>query len=145
MSWSLKDAYGAVQTFVSDVSAGIHTAVHGVAPRTAGGLSIFRSLDVQPTGVVIKGSAGQLYVIRFTNQANATRYLKFYDKATAPASTDTPVLTFVALASQSHEVSITDIGAQFVSGIGVRATTGIADNDTGAPATNDVVLNAFYF
>ena len=35
-------------------------------------------------------------------------------------------------------------GVTFDAGISVRATTGRADDDTGAPTTGDVVLNLFY-
>jgi hypothetical protein len=32
----------------------------------------------------------------------------------------------------------------FSTAICAAATTGLADNDTGAPSANDVVLNVFY-
>ena len=35
-------------------------------------------------------------------------------------------------------------GIAFTNGISVRATTGIADADTGAPSTNDVTVNLYY-
>jgi hypothetical protein len=35
-------------------------------------------------------------------------------------------------------------GIAFGTAITVAATTGVADNDTGAPDANDVVVNIFY-
>ncbi len=37
-----------------------------------------------------------------------------------------------------------DTGIAFATGIGIGATTGVADNNTGAPSANDVVVNIFY-
>lgn len=110
---------------------------------TAGGLTIYRSLDVQPTGQSIKASAGNVYSYSISNQANAPRYFKWYDKATAPTQADTPVMTFVLQAFSSRVQDIAD-GLSFLNGIAIRATTGIADNDTGAPTANDVVFNLGY-
>jgi hypothetical protein len=36
------------------------------------------------------------------------------------------------------------MGIGFGTAITVAATTGVADNDTGAPAANDVIVNIFY-
>jgi hypothetical protein len=35
-------------------------------------------------------------------------------------------------------------GIAFSTAITVAATTGLADNNTGAPAANDVIVNVFY-
>jgi hypothetical protein len=35
-------------------------------------------------------------------------------------------------------------GIKFGTAITVAATTGLADNDTGAPAANDCIVNVFY-
>jgi hypothetical protein len=35
-------------------------------------------------------------------------------------------------------------GIAFGTAITVAATTAVADNDTGAPAANDVIVNVFY-
>src|SRR3990167_7196691 len=37
-----------------------------------------------------------------------------------------------------------DTGIEFTTGIALRATTGVADNDTGAPSANDVIVNILY-
>jgi hypothetical protein len=41
-------------------------------------------------------------------------------------------------------VNLGDIEIPFSDGIGVRATTGVADNDTGAPSANDIIAHVLY-
>lgn len=65
-------------------------------------------------------------------------YLKLYDKATAPASTDTPKLTIPIDAGVSVALDFVR-GISFTAGLGYRLTTGSADNDIGAVAAGDVV------
>lgn len=64
-------------------------------------------------------------------------YLKLYDKATAPASTDTPKLTLPLPAGAGFAFDFPQ-GVSFTLGLGYRITTGTADNDTGAVAAGDV-------
>lgn len=115
------------------------------APATSGGLSIYRNIDLDETGVSVKASAGQVYGYHFINaHATDARFVKFYNKATAAAvGTDVPVLTIRVPAVGSVSFS-TDQGLAFATGISVGATTAVADADTGAPATNDVVVGVFY-
>jgi len=110
---------------------------------TSGGLDIYRNLDLSVTGQVIKASAGQVYGWYLFNNASSVRYLKIYNKATAPTQADTPVMTIPIPATSGANVEY-NIGLEFTAGISVRATTGIADSNTDAPSTNDVVINIFY-
>ena len=77
-----------------------------------------------------KGSAGDLHRIVAYNAAAAVRYLKVYNKATAPTvGTDTPVLTYALPPTASFSV---DAGGFYCSaGISYALTTGAAD----APGT----------
>jgi hypothetical protein len=104
---------------------------------------MFRSISLLATGLVAKASAGQMYGYYIANLSSATRYIKVYDKATAADQTDTPVLTLPLPAGAAANVSHPN-GVAFTNGIGVRATTGVADNDTGAPSANDVIVNLYY-
>jgi len=117
----------------------------GIKPRTSGGLSIFRSLDLDESEEQVKGTAGQVYWYHYTNRASAERFLKFYDatEANVTVGTTTPKVTIPLAALSSGHVSITQ-GLSFGTAITVAATTGIADANTGAPAENDVVLNLGY-
>jgi hypothetical protein len=103
----------------------------------------YRTLDAQPTGQSVKGSAGQVGGWFISNNSSSVRFLKLYDKATAPLSSDTPKLT-LQLPANSAANLLSVSGIDFTAGIGLRCTTGVADNDTGAPSANDVIVNLFY-
>ncbi len=90
---------------------------------------------------VIKASAGQLYGLQLSNVAVAIRYVKLYNKATAPTSADVPVMVIALPASSDWPLSLPMVGVAFSAGIAFRITTGIADNDTGAATAGDVVVN----
>lgn len=114
-----------------------------ITPGTSGGWSLYRNIDLDETGVNAKTSVGQVGGWFFYNAASSVRYIKIYDKATAPASTDTPKMTVPVPEGSGANVEFIG-GISFASGIGLRATTGVADNDVGAPAANDVVVNLLY-
>ena len=76
--------------------------------------------------------------------AGAITYLKLYDKATAPAETDTPRKTLYIAANTSFDFPFGD-GMTFGSGFGYRMTTAAADNSTAAVAAAAVLaLNIDY-
>jgi len=109
------------------------------------GHKVYRNINLLATGQLIKGGYGRLTGWHFVNQAAAARYVKLYDKATAPTvGTDTPKMTVALAATSQRDFPIDDDGVEFLLGIGIGATTGIADADTGAPTANDVVVNVFY-
>lgn len=118
-------------------------------PHTAGGLSIFKSIDLDETEEEVKGSAGQVYSMWVTNTATATRWVKFFN---APASgvtigTATPIITIGIPGNTSDDVTGLfggGYGIAFDTAITVAATTGVADLDTGAPGANEVIVNIFY-
>jgi hypothetical protein len=112
-------------------------------PTTRGGLDVFRNLNLGATGQVVKASAGQLFGWYISNAATSQRFLKVYNKATAADQTDTPVMTIPIPAESAANVSFPQ-GIQFAAGISVRCTTGIADNDTGAPGSNECVVNILF-
>jgi len=118
-------------------------------PQTTGGLTIFRSLDLDETEEEVKATAGQVFGIWFTNTATTTRWLKFYNATAANVTvgTTTPVITLGLPGNTSDDVSGIVFGANGVSfgtAITVAVTTGVADADVGAPAANDVIINVFY-
>lgn len=94
---------------------------------------------------LVKTGLGKLYKIDGLNAADALRYLKLYDKATAPAETDTPIATFAIPASGKFSFDFGSIGLQFSLGMGYRLTGAAADNDTTALTAGDITcLNVFY-
>ncbi len=144
----IKLVHGADGTNDGDISTANPLPVR-VLPVAANGCDIFRSLDLDESEEEVKASAGTVYGLWFSNTATATRFLKFYNATAANVTvgTTTPVLTIALPGNTSDDISgVFSIaqGIAFGTAITVAATTGIADNDTGAPAANDVVVNIFY-
>jgi hypothetical protein len=103
----------------------------------------YRNLDLGVTGQVIKVGHGEIFEYHLTNNAAAARFVKLYDKATAPTGADTPIRTIQLAASAGITLSVPD-GIEFLSGISIRGTVLIADNDASAPTANDIVVNIGY-
>jgi hypothetical protein len=114
-------------------------------PTTTGGLSLFRSLDLDETEEDVKTSAGQIYGWHYSNRSAGERFLKFYNATAANVTvgTTTPVITIPVAAGVASNVEFSH-GIAFSTAICAAVTTGIADNDVGAPGTNDFVLHVFY-
>jgi len=101
----------------------------------------YRTITVNGTGAAIKAVAGSVYRVNIVNAAASILYVKLYDKATAPTASDTPVLTLAVSAAAvgatvTHSFIIPEV---FTLGIGVRAVTGIADNDNTNPGTAPII------
>lgn len=106
-------------------------------------VNIFRSISLLNTGALVKPAPGRITFYYVYNNATSVRFLKFYDQSTTPASTDTPVLTLPIPPTSGANLAVQDFPT-FKVGIGVRATTLVADSDNTAPSANDVVLNIGY-
>lgn len=133
----------------SDASATAPVPVQ-LSGYATGGLSIFRSLDIDETEEDVSTNPCTVYGAWITNTATSTRFVKFYN-ATAASTTvgsTTPVITIGIPGNSSDDVSavlgVGGHGLAFATACCVAATTGLADNDTGAPAANDVIINVFY-
>jgi hypothetical protein len=119
-------------------------------PHTAGGLTIFRSLDLDETEEDVKTSAGQIYAVTITNFATATRYIKFSNATAANTTVGTTAvfLTIPVPGNASDDTTLVQnfggLGVPFDTALCAYATTALADNDTGAPAANDVAITVFY-
>lgn len=118
-------------------------------PATANGLSTFRSLDLDETEEQVKGTAGQVYGLWFSNTTASTIWLKFYNATAAAVTvgTTTPVITLGLPGNSSDTISgvfSSTMGIAFDTAITVAATTGVADSDTSGPALNGCIVNIFY-
>jgi hypothetical protein len=93
-----------------------------------------------------KGAAGTVYSIDCINTSAAVKYLKLYNKASAPVvGTDTPVLTIALPPSNVVKTLPFHNGMYFSAGIAYALTGAAADADTTALAAGDVVgLNIAY-
>lgn len=118
-------------------------------PQTANGLSMSKTVSAASTNATsVKGSAGQVYSIQAFNINAAARYLKLYNKGSAPTvGTDTPVKTLLIPGNTAGAGFVFDTGGMglaFGTGIAFAITTGITDADTGAVAASEIVINIDY-
>lgn len=73
------------------------------------------------------------------------RYLKFYNKASAPnVGTDVPVLVIPIPATSVTHANFGILGHRFATGIALAITGGIADTDTTAIGASDVKVLTSY-
>jgi len=99
----------------------------------------------------LKGSAGTIFGIQVYNSNASARFLKIYNKATAPTvGTDVPIKVIpIPGNSTANQWAGTNIpisfqGLAFGTGIAFALTTGVADADTGAVAASEIVVNIDY-
>jgi hypothetical protein len=119
-------------------------------PHALGGLSIFRSLDLDESEEEVSSGPCAVYAIWITNTATTTRWLKLYNLTAANTSvgTSTPLVTLGIPGNTSDDIAAHlaagGFGILFDTALSAAVTTGVADNDTGAPAANDCIVNVFY-
>lgn len=135
-------------TFASDDIGGTHYArikkVVGLDGVAQDGWTPHRLLSGASTNATsVKASAGSVGFLFAVNLNAAVRYLKLYNKASAPTvGTDTPIATLPIPASTTgagFSIAIPD-GVNFSTGIAYATTTGAGDADTGAVAANEIFV-----
>jgi hypothetical protein len=88
-----------------------------------------RSLGTTADGTAL-AFAGRGRLVRAFLAVKATaRWVKFYDKATAPAATDTPILSVYVPAADTRVVDFGIDGLDVVQGLGYRMAVNGIDND----------------
>lgn len=114
-------------------------------PTTTSGCTIFRSIDLDESEEEVKATAGNVYGYYVFNAAASVAYLKFYNATAANVTvgTTTPVMTFPVPAGSAANVSFA-YPISFSTAICAAVTTGLADNDTGAPAANAFIANILF-
>ena len=146
---------------------GVGLAVTAIPPLAAGTAQIGKVLaDISPTvangptllvhrlvsaaattnATCVKTSAGRVVLVRGYCAAVVARYLKLYDKASAPTvGTDTPVLTLYLRPAHEFEIDLNPYGMQFSTGIAYALTHNATDTDSTALISADVLcLNMLY-
>lgn len=106
-------------------------------------LSIYRYLTLQVTGQVVSADPARLCGVTAQNLSNSDLYLKIYDKASAASHSDTPKHTYRVKAQDDFRW-VQPNGETYAAGISVRASTGLADANTGDPGANALVVNLEY-
>jgi len=118
------------------------------APANSGGLSMRHIISQASTNLTaVKVSAGQVYAVEAFSTRNSAIYLKLYDEGSSPTvGADVPdkVLLIPGNTRGAGVVINWDKGLEFTGGIYVATTTGAADNDTGAVAAEECVVNLSY-
>jgi hypothetical protein len=125
--------------------------VTSYAHAAAGGHTPYKNLDVDESEDEVKGSGGKLFWLHAVNLAATKRYLKIYNNTAAGTTVGTtvpdltfPIPTMADTNGAGFTIHFGDAGISLGTGITVAATTGFADNDTGAPGANEVIINAGY-
>lgn len=120
------------------VTATVNNATIG-GSATQTGSSMTKVVSAATTNAtVVKASAGRVFGFHFTNTGAAVRFVKFYNKATAPTvGTDTPVMVVGIPSGQSIRRDMLPPAA-FATGIGIAIVTGAADADATAVGADEV-------
>lgn len=93
----------------------------------------------------VKASAGTVYSITASNTGASTRYVKLYNKASAPTvGTDVPVLTIPVPAGGVVNVPFGTTGHRLATGIALAITANAADSDTTAIGASEVKVATAY-
>lgn len=136
-SWSDGDA----SSLYVDGEANLRVALN---PTLKSGLSPYRSIGISSSHETVSSGAACLYSISAFNMTASTLYLKIYNIA-APTSSSTPIFTFPIPANASSSgagfIWNNPIGFPFLTAIGIRVTTGLADANTDYPSAGDVIMN----
>ena len=112
---------------------------------TSDGLLASVQIDIDETEDEIIATAAKLYGYYFYNNTAATIYVRFYNLTAANTTVGTST-TFIILPVPAGAAAnlMMPIGITFGTAMCVAATTGVAANDTGAPAANAIVGTIFY-
>lgn len=127
------------------LSSSVDSVVVGASPYE--GASPYKILDLDETPRTIKSTAGTLYGYYMVNTLSTPLYVKMFDATSVTLGTTVPVLTFTVPGSSSNYIGANMAfppGIKFSTGIMAAATTGKADNNTGAPATDALSANFLY-
>jgi hypothetical protein len=117
-------------------------------PRATGGNTPYSRLSANTTNAVsIVGTQTNLLGGWITNTNASPRYVKLYNKATAPdPASDTPVLRLLipGNANGAGGVCAIPAGIQFSLGLAMLIVTGVGDTDATAVAANEIIVNLWY-
>jgi hypothetical protein len=121
----------------------------GQVAHTVGGWTPYAALSTAAVLTAeLKGSAGQIGSLQcFNNGANEV-FIRLYNQTGAPASTDGANIIWRGMipgnAAGAGFVVTIPIGIACATGIGVRVSAAVADNDTTALTANEVMVNVQY-
>jgi hypothetical protein len=104
------------------------------------------------TAIIIKATSGTVYLVEVANNnavASVAAYVKLYNATTATCGSGTPQARYMIPGSTTANTSAAVAypilnGDAYGLGIVMCITTGIADNDTTAPAASQYIVNIHF-
>ena len=102
------------------------------------------------TAIVIATKKSTVYLVEAFNNSTTLAYVKLYNAASATCGQTAPLpfaryMIPYGTSSSGGGFALPNInGDAYVNGIVLCVTTGIADNDTGAPAATTYIVNVHY-
>lgn len=143
--------FPATQPVSGTVTLSGTSAVSMAAPpqttsNTGGAPTTQRVVSVAGTNATsIKTTQGRMYFCKVSNNSASARYIKFYNKASAPVvGTDVPVMTFICPPNVTTHITWEIYGRLFGTGIAIAITGGFADTDTTATVAGDCIAHLDY-
>lgn len=114
-----------------------------VVPKGGGGATkYYLSSAASTNAAVVKASAGVVYGIQVFNTNASVRYLRFYNKASAPTVGSDTVVNRVPIPGNGGAAF--PCQKSFTTGIAISLTTGAADTNTSAVALDEITVNIDY-
>jgi hypothetical protein len=112
-------------------------------PATPSAISVTSAASTNASSQ--KATAGSLFEITADNMTASAKFVKLYNKATAPTvGTDIPILTLEIAANASRTVEFGALGKRFTTGIAMAITGAQPVADTTATAAGDVHVHGSY-
>lgn len=106
-------------------------------------LNSFQTLAATNAGLVVQAKKTILCGWSITNSGAAIQFVKLYNKATAAAAADTPVIRIGIPAGQTVSGSIPG-GVVFETGLSVRSVTTMPDAGATGTTSGEVAVNLFF-
>lgn len=123
----------------------------GDAATTTGGTTGYSVISTAAVlAAEVKAAPGTVYSIQAFNTNAAARYVRLYNQTGAPGSGDAANIVWRGMVPGNTAVGGFNIplggskGIACATGIGIRASAAIADNDTTVLAANELIFNVQY-
>ena len=136
---------GGLATATQPVSGTVTATVTGGTTLPVTPTQSFINSAASTNAAFIKNAAGTVWSIICSNSNAAVRYVKFYNKASAPTvGTDVPVFFIAVPATGTIKIDGGANGIRFGTGIAIAIVTGAADSDATAVAVNEIKVATSY-
>lgn len=123
-------------------SGGVLTQLVAEGAVDSGGWTVHKTVSAASTNATsVKASAGRVRRVIASNVNASVRYLKLYNKASAPTvGTDVPVFTICMGGGTTNKAEVFEIDCDFSTGIAFATTTEATDaGSTGISASESVI------